>query len=281
MNAPNPRAVAARVRRVSACFARGAVAALGLAALAPPLAAQGFARPLPPEAAAPPSPPPIQVCFLLADTNGIELRRQPANGCDRRVTPGATFEIAAALAGLDASLVRSSGRGGLDEALSQPSPGYFRDLDRQMGSVRMGEYLGRFGYGNADTRSGGEYWNGGSLLISPNEQMRFLQRLFHNELPVSRQAMTSVRESLEPPGFIVTSRGRVVASYGSMSTEAPSMVKNGVVDAGSEAVRWQVGMLTRGTRNYVYVSCVTGPAGLAQDAAAIVAERELHKAGLE
>ncbi|MBN7137017.1 hypothetical protein A7A76_19965 [Lysobacter enzymogenes] len=285
MNASNERAVPVRAHRSANILVRAALAALCVAAFAPPLAAQGLVRPLPPGVSPQPPPPPIQVCFLLADTDGIELRRQPANGCDRRVSPGATYEIAAALAGLDASVVRNSGRvsGGerLDQALAYSSSGYFRDLDREMGSARMGEYLSRFNYGNADTRSGGEYWNGGSLQISPNEQMRFLQRLFDNQLPVSRQAVAGVRESLQPQGFIVASRGRVIARSGSMSGGEPPMVKTGEVDTGAESVRWQVGTLTRGSRTFIYVSCVTGPLGLAQNAAAIVADHELRNAGVQ
>ncbi|MFK3647222.1 penicillin-binding transpeptidase domain-containing protein [Lysobacter enzymogenes] len=280
MNAPNRPVESPSRRRVVPALA----AALCAAAFAPSLAAQGYPQ-LPGQGAqvGPPETP-VRACFLLADLGGSELRRKPANGCDRRVSPAATFEIAAALAALDASIVRSNGTssGGqtLDSALAYSSPGYFRDIDRQMGSVRMGEYLNRFGYGNADTRSGGEYWNGGSLQISPNEQLRFLQKLFGDQLPVSRQAAASVRESLEPPSWIMTSRGRVIAASGAMRGGVPPVVKAGVIDAGGEAVRWQVGLLTRGTRNYVFVSCVTGPVGLPQDAAVVVANNELVDAGI-
>lgn len=260
-----------------------AFAAALCAVSAPPSAAQGYPS-APPQGLAPlPQAAPLRACFLLSELGGSELRRRPADGCDRQVPPAATFELAAAVAALDASVLRAntvSNGQTLDSALAYSSPEYFRDLDRQMGSTRMGEYLSRYGYGNADTRSGGEYWNGGSLRISPNEQMRFLQRLFGDQLPASRQAMASVRESLEPPGYLVTSRGRVVAASGSMRGGAQPMVKSGAVDAGGEAVRWQVGMLTRGSRNYVYVSCVTGPAGLPMDAAAVIASNELRDAGV-
>ncbi|SDZ02797.1 beta-lactamase class D [Lysobacter sp. yr284] len=271
-------------RRFAARWA--VLAAIACAVAAPPLAAQ-YPRsyPTPPASEQPqPEQPPLRACFLLSELGGSELRRRPAEGCDRQVSPAATFELAAALAALDASVVRATGASNgqtLESALAYSSPEYFRDIDRQMGPVRMGEYLNRFGYGNADTRGGGEYWNGGSLLISPNEQMRFLQRLFGDQLPVSRQSMMSVRESLEPPGYVVSSRGRVIAASGAMTGGVPPMIKTGAVDNGTEAVRWQVGMLTRDNRKYVYVSCVTGPPGLAQNAAAIVASHELRNAGVQ
>ncbi|QQP98709.1 penicillin-binding transpeptidase domain-containing protein [Lysobacter enzymogenes] len=258
------------------------VAAL-CAAAAAPLAAQDYRYRAQAQAAQAPQPTPVRACFLLSELGGGELRRRPADGCDRQVSPAATFELAAAVAGLDASVVRANSVSNgqtLDSALASSNPGYFRDIDQQMGSVRMGEYLSRFGYGNADTRSGGEYWNGGSLRISPSEQMSFLQKLFGNQLPVSRQATTAVSEGLEPPGWIMTSRGRVIAAAGAMRGGVPPMIKTGAVDAGAEAVRWQVGLLTSGSRRYVFVSCVTGPAGLPQDAAAVVANNELRNAGV-
>lgn len=258
-----------------------AAAALCAAASAPPLAAQG--RLVPSRTTPPPPPKPeLRGCFLLSDVNGNELRRQPSSGCERRVAPAATFEIAAALAGLDASIVRSNSTTfgqTVDSALAYSSPEYFRAIDQQMGSVRMGEYLNRFNYGNADTSSGGEYWNGGSLQISPNEQMRFLLRLFDGQLPVSRQSAVTVRESLEQPsGVLVSPRGVVLT--GQMRTGAPNMSKGGAVLVGDEAVRWQVGMIASGTRSYVFVSCVTGPADLPEGAAMVLATSELRKAGV-
>lgn len=259
-----------------------AAAALCAAVFAPPLAAQGRFAPLGGITPPPPPKPELRGCFLLSDANGNELRRQPSSGCDRRVAPAATFEIAAALAALDASIVRGTGTGfgqTLDSALAYSSPEYFRAIDQQMGSVRMGEYLNRFDYGNADTSSGGEYWNGGSLQISPNEQMRFLLRLFDGRLPVSRQAALTVRESLEqPPGVLVSPRGVVLT--GQMRSGAPNMSKGGAVQVGDEAVRWQIGMIASGTRSYVFVSCVTGPADLPEGAAMALATSELRKAGV-
>lgn len=284
MNAPHRPTERALPRRFASVFA---AAALCVAAFAPPLAAQGY-RPAYPQrpagATTTGAPAPVlRACFLLADLGGSELRRQPATGCDRRVAPAATFEIPAALAALDASIVRSndSSFGGqtIDRALAYSSPEYFREVDHQMGSVRMGEYLNRFGFGNADTRSGGEYWNGGSLQISPNEQMRFLQRFFAGELPVSRQAGLSVRAGLEQPVGLLTSPSGAVLT-GQMRGGAPNLSKGGAIAAGNEAVRWQVGLITRGTRNYVFVSCVTGPLSLPEGAAAVLATKELRDAGI-
>lgn len=115
------------------------VAAL-CAAAAAPLAAQDYRYRAQAQAAQAPQPTPVRACFLLSELGGGELRRRPADGCDRQVSPAATFELAAAVAGLDASVVRANSVSNgqtLDSALASSNPGYFRDIDQQMGSVRM------------------------------------------------------------------------------------------------------------------------------------------------
>ncbi|MGH8082171.1 MAG: penicillin-binding transpeptidase domain-containing protein [Lysobacter sp.] len=227
--------------------------------------------------------PPLRACFLLYDLNVGELRRSPAQGCSRQVAPAATFEIAAALAGLDASVARGNEGGGrgLGAALAYSSPDNASSLTQNLSPTRMGEYLSRFNYGNANTRGGGEYWNDGSLAISPEEQMQFLRRLFREELPIGRPAMTEVQLQLrQPPGALVGSYGLVPVGPIPPRIDTAMLGKSGsVVVGGKEAVRWQIGQITRGTRRLVFVSCVTGPRNLPENAAALLASGELRNGG--
>ena len=233
--------------------------------------------------------PPLRACFLLYDLSAGEIRRAPTEACGRRVAPAATFEIAAALAGLDAAVVRSNGPQGagqdLDSALTYSSPRYFNDLSQTLGATRMSEYLRRFDYGNAVTRAGAEYWNDGSLAISPDEQLRFLRRLFGEELTVSRKAMVEVRAPLrQPPGLIVGNVGAFPVGPIPWRADTSMLGKGGTTivesDEGPQAVRWQVGHISRGTRQFVYVSCVTGPKDVPDNAAAMLAASSLNNASV-
>lgn len=233
--------------------------------------------------------PPPRACFLLYDFSAGEVRRAPSSGCGRRVSPAATFEIAAAVAGLDAAVVRSNSSPGsgqdMDSALAYSSSGYFNELSQNLGPNRVAEYLRRFDYGNAATGAGGEYWKDGSLAISPDEQMRFLRRLFAEELTVSRKAMIEVRAPLrQPPGLIVGNFGAFPVGPISWRNDTSMLGKGGatIVDGeeGKEAVRWQVGHISRGNRQFVYVSCVTGPKTLPENAAALLAANSLNNANV-
>ncbi|MGO4773985.1 penicillin-binding transpeptidase domain-containing protein [Lysobacter sp. 2RAB21] len=148
-----------------------------------------------------------------------------------------------------------------------------------LGAGRMGEYLSRFTYGNADTRSGGEYWNGGSLEISPSEQMHFLSRLFRNELPASRQAMTEVQSMLGPPPEVMVGRNGVAVVRVPRIGDTSVIGKSASLVVGNEAISWQVGQIDRGSRRFVFVSCVTGPRSLPRNAAAVLAAAELRNGG--
>lgn len=241
----------------------------------------------------PPGEPRIQSCFLLYDLSGGEIGRTPSEACSRRVSPGASFDIPHALAGLDGGIVRATERVGadgavgsdqdLDSALQFSAPWYFQRIAQRLGAQREREYMVRFNYGNADTSSGAtDFWDGGSLKVSPDEQMLFLRRFFRDELSIDRQHVADVRSALrQPPGVVVGSFG--AAPFGpspprddvSVAAKSASTVMDG-----REGVRWLVGQVKRGTRQYVFVSCVTGPRNLPQNAAVSLAERELRRANV-
>lgn len=231
-------------------------------------------------------PPKVQACFLLYDLSAGEIRRTPSPACKRRVTPAATFDIPHALAGLDGSIVRAgqplagSGTHSLDTALMYSSTEYFQFIAQRLGETREREYMNRFNYGNADTSSGANFWMGGSLQISPDEQMLFLRRFFSEQLPVNKQAMADVRAGLrQPPGALIGNYGAIGIGRFPARNDTSVVAKSGsAVMAGVEAVRWQVGQITRGTRSFVFVSCVTGPLNLPEGAAATFAANELRAA---
>ncbi len=234
-------------------------------------------------------------CFLLLDVPTGKLTRDPDAVCDTRLPPASTFKIAHAIAALDAGVVK-----GADEVIAYDGAPreyevwrrdhtlasamrysvvwYFQKIAERLGMGREEFYLRRLRYGNADPSSGlTTFWLGGSLRISPLEQMTFLRRLFYGELPVSEHAMQTVREILVQP------EGRVVNATGEHPFDAP-WAAGTVVSAktGStsfdktHAVRWIVGRVARGSQSWLFVSCVTGAADLDANAAVDLAARRLR-----
>jgi beta-lactamase class D len=201
-----------------------------------------------------------------------ELRRSPAEGCATRVTPASTFKIPHALAAIDSSVLSGPGASlpydgsdspwetwkrdhTLASAMRYSVVWYFQRVAAMLGADREREYLARLDYGNRDASSGLlTFWLDGSLRISPDEQERFLVRLFEDALPVSKDAMRTVREILvQPPGAVVNASGEHA-----FDAPWPDGTVVSAKTGSADDVRWLVGHVARQRQSWVFVSCVTG-----------------------
>src|SRR6185312_7232822 len=86
---------------------------------------------------------------------------------------------------------------------------YFQHIATLLGPERERAYLERFDYGNEDSSSGlTTFWLDGSLRISPEEEERFLVRLYDGKLPVKAEAVRTLRQILtQPAGAVVNALG--------------------------------------------------------------------------
>jgi beta-lactamase class D len=243
------------------------------------------------------APIPARSCFLLYEVGKGEVRRRPADLCTTRLLPASTFKIPHALAALDAGVVSGPGElmkydgapttmdawrhdHTLQTAMRDSVVWYFQRIAERLGLERERQYLRKFEYGNADPSSGlTTFWLGGSLQITPEEQVRFMRRLYRDELPVSPAAMRIVRQLIvQPQGAVVNATGQhPFAAPWPPGTTVGAKTGSGT-DRGGQSVRWLVGHVARGERSWVFVSCVAGgddiPALAAVDRAAAALREE-------
>ncbi len=245
-----------------------------------------------------PEPPPAATgrgaCFLLHEVGVGEVQRDPSTTCSIRVTPQSTFKIPHALAALDSGVVKDvnaivkyDGRPAdqplwrrdhsLATAMKYSVVWFFQDIASRLGEAREREYVTRFDYGNRDV-SGGltTFWLGRSLAISPEEQLRFLIKLYGNQLNVKAAASEAVRRILvQPDGAVVNATGEHVFA----KPWPPGTVLSAKTGAGptgdGNAVRWLVGHVQRGSRSWIFVSNVVGDSNLPAMAAVEQAEQAL------
>jgi beta-lactamase class D len=237
-------------------------------------------------------------CFLLYEIGVGEVGRTPAGGCGARVTPASTFKIPHALAALDAGVVSGPDAAfpyngepvpfetwrsdhSLASAMRYSVVWYFQRVARLLGPEREQAYLDRLEYGNRDPTSGlDSFWLGGSLRISPDEQERFLVRLYQNALPVGDGAMQTVRSILvQPPGVVVNASGEHPFAAPWPEGAVLSAKTGSSDDDVGASVRWLVGNVARKPRSWVFVSCVVGR-DLDPLAALRLAENSLRRAGV-
>jgi len=221
--------------------------------------------------------PPRRIeCFLLSESGVGPIRREPSSGCAIRVTPASTFKIPHALAALDAGVIDSAEMSiaydghpvnfeswrrdhTLASAIHSSVVWYFQNIAARLGMDRERDYLRKFEYGNQDPSSGlTTFWLGGSLRISPDEQLLFLSKLYQDTLPVSTRAKEIVRTILvQPAGKIVNASGE--HDFGAPWPAGTAVsAKTGSESDGDRSTRWIVGHVRRGTRSWLFVSSLTG-----------------------
>jgi len=71
---------------------------------------------------------------------------------------------------------------------------YFREIAWRVGQPTMQTFLNRYNYGNRDASAWDRpFWVGGSLQISPVEQVEFLDRFFRNDFGLTPTTVGSVQ----------------------------------------------------------------------------------------
>lgn len=90
---------------------------------------------------------------------------------------------------------------------------YYQQLAKEVGENAMQGHLKNIGYGNMDLSGGiDQFWLDSSLLISPQEQLAFMIRLYHDELPFSQRNMEYVRSIMKQEGYPIDLHGKTGSS---------------------------------------------------------------------
>ena len=246
-----------------------------------------------------PAGPREEACFLLHQVGSVEDRRGPDALCAVALSPASTFKIPHALCALDAGVVAGPEAAiawdgvrhnveawnrdhTLASAVRYSVLWYFQRLAERLGPEREADCLRRLGYGNGDASSSlTGFWLGGSLRISPEQQLRFLDRLAQGKLPFAREQIAAVLQLIEQPAHGIQ-RGDDLAPFGARAqAKVVVRAKSGSVDSGDDSVRWLVGLVEREGRTFSFVSVVRRRGALLRGPEAIeLADRRLEEEGV-
>lgn len=229
------------------------------------------------------------------------------------LSPASTFKIPHSLFGLDAGVLKDAGTmfpwdgvkrpievwnqdHTLASAMRYSVVPYYEELARRLGMLRESVYLGRIHYGNSAPWSGrapasvdagdlvySPFWIGGSLRITPEQQLRFLDQFFAFELPFANEHIALVQQIMKQEKGSVQ-RGGTRVPFGVRTPDAVLYAKTGSNDTNDEHmggnVRWLVGRVERGSRSWTFVSAVHSIRGELGNRAVDLAERRLTEAGV-
>jgi beta-lactamase class D len=215
-------------------------------------------------------------CFLVREVGSTNPVKEHGVDCDERSVPASTFKIPNALIALDTNVIRDEAHvlpwdgkarwnakwnrdHTLASAMRHSVVWYFQQIATQVGTERYKSYLAKLDYGNADPSGDVTmFWLNGTLRISPREQIRFLEKLYSNQLPVAARAMAEVKHTIELRGeaaaevkdrfpFLDAIPEDVVFS-GKTGTEPEAKHADGT----TESIGWFVGSLERKGSRWVF-----------------------------
>lgn len=232
-------------------------------------------------------------CFVFAQLGASRPFVSNPTECDRTTAPASTFKIPHALIALDAGVVTTetvfkwdgtpydfeSWRHDhtLDSAIKSSVLPFFQRTARLIGAERMRKGLASIGYA-ADSFDGeiSTFWLNGDLVVSPLEQLAFLQRLFSGTLPISPGHVATVTNAIRmPTGQILNASGRQPFVLNWPATTVVR-AKTGNGRANGEQVSWLVGALELKGITYVFAARARSSATLDRTAGTAVAERGLN-----
>lgn len=195
---------------------------------------------------------------VVYDVNRDTYRTVYGERADLALIPASTFKILNSLVSLETGVIGGPGEViawdgerrervelnrdlDLTTAFRLSAVPHFQALARRVGAERMQRYVDLVAYGNRDLSGGMDrFWLTGGLRISPMDQVRFLTRLYRNELPFS-------------PGTVGAVKGMMVVE------ETPThtiRAKTGWAIEGTRNIGWWVGWVERGAEVFVFATAL-------------------------
>lgn len=203
----------------------------------------------------------VEGSILISDLNGDRIfERNPER--NRTAFPTAsTFKILNSLIALETGVISNELAVLTWDGIERSIPEWNRDLNlkeafrlsavwfyqvlaRRVGYDRMQEWVKKSGYGNQQIGQPEDidrFWLNGTLTITPQQTIEFLQRLYRNDLPFSERSLSIVKEIAiveKTPDYTI--RGKT-GWFGYGNYESPN-------------IGWYVGYIEKGENVYFFAS---------------------------
>lgn len=202
--------------------------------------------------------------MALFDTRGDKLLCSDPARCEKGYSPASTFKIANTIIGLETGVLSDAETAmpwdgkeysvpawnqdhTLRSAIQVSCVPCFQRVAREVGKVRMQEWVTRLDYGNHNISGKiDRFWLDGGLRISPFQELDFLRRLDAGKLPISEHTLDVVRDVITldvAPDYVLRGKTGLV-----QPPEEPSL-------AG-----WFVGFVELGERRVFFATLIDGSA---------------------
>ena len=195
--------------------------------------------------------------FVLYDLNGDTWNVYDMEQATLRTAPNSTYKIYDALFGLEEGVIAPDDsfmawdgtnhpfeawnrNQDLFSAMQSSVNWYFEEIDKQIGSSAIQNYIRKIGYGNEIVNADlSAYWMQGALKISPIEQVELLTALYNNQFDFAPENINAVKNS--------------ICLFSSESKNFYGKTGTGRVD-GQDVNGWFVGLLETAGNTYFFAT---------------------------
>lgn len=211
--------------------------------------------------------------------------------CRVASTPASTFKIPNTLIALESGVdldamakwdgvdygnARWNRDQSLRTALRESAYWFYRDMARRLGEQKMREQFAKLKYAK-DTFDGDHaaFWINGDLVVTPIEQVDFLERLARGKVDANPKNIATVRE-------LIRHENGIVYGFDDLRLRWPAgtelRAKTGNASAHGARSSWLVGEVRCGAETLVFAARVRRPNGtLPRTVSVALAMRELNK----
>lgn len=204
--------------------------------------------------------------FIIKDVESGKMFIYNKNRAQERRTPMSTFKIMNSLIGLQVKAVKDeydikrwdgvhrsvnvwNQDLALGAAFKYSAVWYYQAMARDIGEQRMQEWIDKCSYGNQDISGGiDRFWLSSTLMISPMEQVDFLEKLYKERLPFDKNVMRTVKR------IMIQQEGDTYTLYGKTGS---SGLENNI------SLGWYVGFVVVKGHPYVFAANIDSQTELA------------------
>ncbi len=200
----------------------------------------------------------VEGAILIYDLNRDRIIQHNQQRNATAFLPASTFKILNSLIALETGVISDEIAVLTWDGIQRTIPEWNRDLNmrqafklsavwfyqvlaRRVGHEQMQKWVTQAKYGNQKIGSKDDidkFWLEGELRITPQEQIQFLRRLYHNDLPFSQRSLSTVKDIMvmeQTPDYTI--RG-----------------KTGFADNVTPKIGWYVGYLEKGKNVYFFAT---------------------------
>lgn len=150
--------------------------------------------------------------FALFDNGQAHFTLYDSATYRKRFTPASTFKIVNSLIGIETGVISDQNMVikwdgierpiadwnkdlSMEEAFKVSAVPYYQEVARRIGAPTMQRWLDTLGYGNKNCSGAiDSFWLNQTLLVSPDEQLGLVKRLYFNQLPFQKRTHELVRQ---------------------------------------------------------------------------------------